>query len=313
MLLKIIILWRIVKMMPMKRFVFMAVALLLAVTVNAQDIQQKYEEAVNLLNTNIDGAKTFLEKWEKEDPKNPELYSLWFNYYFAKSLQSVVELSPEPAANANGFVITDSTGKKVGYLQERTFYNDTLLQMAFSWLDKGIAANPDRLDFYFGMATAALRADKDSVCVETVVKAMDRAQIIGTKWIWTFGESRESEPNLLTECVQDFFISLYQKGNMEQAQALIEAAAARYPGNIMYISNAGILALTKGDLNKALDKFLQAEKLDMKDHVVLLNIAYTYRELGDKDTARKYYSKVIKYCSPEVAAEAKMLMDELDE
>lgn len=306
--------------MPMKRFVFMAMALLLvvtlgaqSVTMNEQDVQKRYEEAVNLLNTNIDGAKTFLEKWEKEDPKNPELYSLWFNYYFAKSLQSVVELSPEPAANANGFVITDSTGKKVGYLQERTFYNDTLLQMAFSWLDKGIAANPDRLDFYFGMATAALRADKDSVCVETVVKAMDRAQIIGTKWIWTFGESRESEPNLLTECVQDFFISLYQKGNMEQAQALIEAAAARYPGNIMYISNAGILALTKGDLNKALDKFLQAEKLDMKDHVVLLNIAYTYRELGDKDTARKYYRKVIKYCSPEVAAEAKMLMDELDE
>ena len=304
----------------MKRFVFMAMALLLvvtlgaqSVTMNEQDVQKRYEEAVNLLNTNIDGAKTFLEKWENEDPKNPELYSLWFNYYFAKSLQSVVELSPEPAANANGFVITDSTGKKVGYLQERTFYNDTLLQMAFSWLDKGIAANPDRLDFYFGMATAALRADKDRVCVETVVKAMDRAQIIGPKWIWTFGESRESEPNLLTECVQDFFISLYQKGNMEQAQALIEAAAARYPGNIMYISNAGILALTKGDLNKALDKFLQAEKLDMKDHVVLLNIAYTYRELGDKDTARKYYRKVIKYCSPEVAAEAKMLMDELDE
>lgn len=158
MLLKIIILWRIVKLMPMKRFVFMAVALLLAVTVNAQDIQQKYEEAVKLLNSDTDGAKAFIEQWGKEDPKNPELYSLWFNYYFAKSLQSVVELSPEPAANANGFVITDSTGKKVGYLQERTFYNDTLLQMAFSWLDKGIAANPDRLDFYFGMATAALRA-----------------------------------------------------------------------------------------------------------------------------------------------------------
>ena len=53
--------------------------------------------------------------------------------------------------------------------------------------------------------------------------------------------------------------------------------------------------------------------MDKKDHVVLMNIAYTYRELGDKDTARKYYRKVIKYCSPEVAAEAKMLMDELDE
>ena len=55
------------------------------------------------------------------------------------------------------------------------------------------------------------------------------------------------------------------------------------------------------------------EKMDKKDHVVLMNIAYTYRELGDKDTARKYYSKVIKYCSPEIAAEAMMLMDKLDE
>lgn len=98
---------------------------------------------------------------------------------------------------------------------------------------------------------------------------------------------------------------------MEQAQALIEAAAARYPGNIMYISNAGILALTKGDLNKALDKFLQAEKLDMKDHVVLLNIAYTYKELGNKEKAKEYYLKVKEYCSPEIAAEAEQLMQEL--
>ncbi len=297
----------------MKRFVFMAMALLLAVTVNAQDVQQKYEEAVKLLNTDMDEAKAFIGQWEKEDPANPELYSLWFNYYFAKSLQSVLELSTDSAPDSRGFAVTDSTGKTVGYLQERIIYNDTLLSMAFNWLDRGIAANPDRLDFYFGKATAALRAGKDSLCIETVIKAMDRAQIIGTKWIWTFGESRENEPDLLTECIQDFFIGLYEKGNMEQAEALIGAAAERYPKNIKYITNAGILALYKGDMNKALDKFLQAEKLDMKDHVVLLNIAYTYKELGDKAKAKKYYKKVIKYCSPEIATQAEQLMQELGE
>jgi hypothetical protein len=109
---------------------------------NEQDVQKRYEEAVNLLNTNIDGAKTFLEKWEKEDPGNPELYSLWFNYYYGKSMQSVIELAPQPAPGASGYAITDSTGRTVGYLQERTIFNDTLLSMAFNWLDRELKPIP---------------------------------------------------------------------------------------------------------------------------------------------------------------------------
>ena len=304
----------------MKRFVFMAMALLLvvtlgaqSVTMNGQDVQKRYEEAVNLLNTNIDEAKTFLEKWEKEDPGNPELYSLWFNYYYGKSMQSVIELAPQPAPGASGYAITDSTGRTVGYLQERTIFNDTLLSMAFNWLDRGIEANPNRLDFYFGKASASLEANKDSLCVDIVCRAIERAEIVGANWLWTFGECRDKEPDLLEQCVQSFFLSLYEKGNMDQAEMLLQAAASKYPKNIVFVTNKGLMALHKGDLHLALEKFLEAEKMDKKDHVVLMNIAYTYRELGDKDTARKYYSKVIKYCSPEIAAEAKMLMEKLDE
>ena len=112
--------------MHMKRFVFMAMTLFLAVTINAQDVLQRYDQAVNLLNSNLDEAKLFLEKWEKEDASNPELFSLWFNYYFAMSRQSVVELNTERSNRPNAYAISDSTGKTVGYLQERLFYNDSL-------------------------------------------------------------------------------------------------------------------------------------------------------------------------------------------
>lgn len=298
--------------MHMKRFVFMAMALFLAVTMNAQDVQKRYEEAVNLLNSNLDEAKLFLEKWEKEDASNPELFSLWFNYYFAMSRQSVVELNTERSNRPNAYAISDSTGKTVGYLQERLFYNDSLLTIAFNWLDKGIAANPDRLDFYFGKATASLRADKDSLCVDILQKAMDRSVQIGPRWLWTFGESRENEPDLLTGCIQDFFISLYEKNNMQYAERLLVAATERFPENIMFMSNAGILALENGDFERALQLFQTAEKLNGNDYVVLMNIAFTYRNLGNMAEAKNYYRKVIENCGPEGAAEAERLLKELE-
>lgn len=296
----------------MKRFVFMAMTLFLAVTINAQDVQQRYDQAVNLLNSNLDEAKLFLEKWEKEDASNPELFSLWFNYYFAMSRQSVVELNTERSNRPNAYAISDSTGKTVGYLQERLFYNDSLLTIAFNWLDKGIAANPDRLDFYFGKATASLRADKDSLCVDILQKAMDRSVQIGPRWLWTFGESRENEPDLLTGSIQDFFISLYEKNNMQYAERLLVAATERFPENIMFMSNAGILALEKGDFERALQLFQTAEKINGNDYVVLMNIAFTYRNLGNIAEAKNYYRKVIENCSPEGAADAERLLKELE-
>lgn len=296
----------------MKRFVFMAMTLFLAVTINAQDVQQRYDQAVNLLNSNLDEAKLFLEKWEKEDANNPELFSLWFNYYFAMSRQSVVELNTERSNSPNAYAISDSTGKTVGYLQERLFYNDSLLTIAFNWLDKGIAANPDRLDFYFGKATASLRADKDSLCVDILQKAMDRSVQIGPRWLWTFGESRENEPDLLTGSIQDFFISLYEKNNMQYAERLLVAATERFPENIMFMSNAGILALENGDFERALQLFQTAEKINGNDYVVLMNIAFTYRNLGNMAEAKNYYRKVIENCSPEGAAEAERLLKELE-
>ena len=46
----------------------------------------------------------------------------------------------------------------------------------------------------------------------------NRSVQIGPRWLWTFGESRENEPDLLTGSIQDFFISLYEKNNMQYAE-----------------------------------------------------------------------------------------------
>ena len=140
----------------------------------------------------------------------------------------------------------------------------------------------------------------------------NRSVQIGPRWLWTFGESRENEPDLLTGCIQDFFISLYEKNNMQYAERLLVAATERFPENIMFMSNAGILALEKGDFERALQLFQTAEKINGNDYVVLMNIAFTYRNLGNMAEAKNYYRKVIENCSPEVAADAERLLKELE-
>jgi Flp pilus assembly protein TadD len=80
-----------------------------------------------------------------------------------------------------------------------------------------------------------------------------------------------------------------------------------YPTEIELLSITGVAHLLTNNNNKALSYFLQAEKLNPKDYIVLNNIAKTYAVLGDKSKAIKYYELAAKFgdaTSKEMSAEA---------
>src|SRR6476620_11599116 len=81
--------------------------------------------------------KEILTQWEKADPKNPELFTSYFNYYFQKSKHDVVLLTPDKP-KGESFSLTDSTGKTAGYLGNQVSFDRDMLQHGLDKIDEGI-------------------------------------------------------------------------------------------------------------------------------------------------------------------------------
>ena len=69
----------------MKKSIVLFFILLVSFRIFA-DYKSEYD---NLLSArNLEGIAALLPKWEKAEPKNPELYIAYFNYYLLKGQRS---------------------------------------------------------------------------------------------------------------------------------------------------------------------------------------------------------------------------------
>ena len=116
-----------------KRFLFISLLALIAFNIQAFDKQNQVVEG--LQKGRYEAVKVLLEEWEKESPSDPDLMTGWFNYYLFRNAEE---------KNIVGYMKNGQYGS-----YSKTFYNDTDLKKAISYLDKALKKNPNRMDIYF--------------------------------------------------------------------------------------------------------------------------------------------------------------------
>lgn len=265
----------------------------------SQNYQADFDDYSKLQDT-ANQLKTLIQ-WEAANPKDAELYTCYFNYYYSKSKEELLVLT-DKAPSGESFSIVDSLNRPVGFLGSQLNYDATELKKAFDKIDQGIELYPNRLDMRFGKIYALGELQDWENFTAEIIKTIQYSSKNNNNWTWTNNlKSTEGASEFLLD-IQTYQLQIYNTGNDDLLKYMREIAnevLKFYPDNIESLSNLSITYLLTEEYDKGIETLLKAEKLNPKDCVVLANIAYAHVLDGNKQKAIEYYEKMKKYGNSE--------------
>jgi tetratricopeptide (TPR) repeat protein len=281
----------------------------------AQSYFSDFNKAINTNDTLK--QREILEKWEKEDPKNPELFTSYFNYYFHKSRNEILVVAAgDPQKGEEYLSLAASAGNYAGFIGSQINYDDSFLKKGLDKIDEAIKLYPNRLDMRFGKIYMLGQIKDWQSFTGEIIKTVNYSVKNSNNWTWTFNESRDGGESFFLSCLQDYQMQLYNTGNdvlLKNMQDIAKTVLKHYPNHIESLSNLSIGYLITQKYDKALVPLLKAEELNPKDFIVLTNIAYAYKEKGEKNKAIEYYKKVEQFGDDSAKDMAKKEMAKLRE
>ncbi len=277
----------------MKKLLFFA-ATLLALTSMGHEYSSSYYAWLE--DQQFEKADSVLTLWEQNTPDDPELYPARFNYWINKAVIATLLLSTDLDPRGEYLSLSDSSGNPAGTLSDHISWNDSILNLALTEIDRGIAAYPDRLDFLFGKAKAAAMSERWGTLAESMADVFDRCATTGyNNWTWTncepFDSAKQAVQEFAYEHLIEFFTN-YDSITTYLGQPLSEKAADLFPDNIWIVNIAGGFALDCGNREKALEYFQAAHRIDPTDGIALANIAHITFLDGDTAQAVEIFRQI---------------------
>lgn len=246
------------------------------------------------------GQLELIQKWEKADSNDAELFVAYFNYYVRKSRNETIGIGQDPKGEYDLQIMDQDTNKKepIGFIYSDIYYNPEFLSKGFDWINKGIIKYPNRLDMRFGkIYLLGLIEDYELFTME-IIQTIEYSTINKNIWTWTDNKPVDNPKNFMLSSIQDYQVQLYDTQNdslLSNMKRIAETILKYYPDHIESLSNLSIVLMFQKLYDEALEVLLKAENLNPEDYIVLNNIAQAYKLKGDKKNAIKYYKLTIKY------------------
>jgi tetratricopeptide (TPR) repeat protein len=300
-------------MLKRNHFKLLLILTFISLNVNGQEFEKKFKD---LSDQNDTAAQSkLLTEWEKADPKNPELYVAYFNFYAKKSMREVISLDKEPKNDESLQINDTATEKPVAYLNASINYRSDVLQKGFEYIDKGIALHPTRLDMRFGKIYMLGEAENYPMFTKVILETINYGNSIKDAWLWKEGKPLEDAKEFFLSTMQGYIGTLYNtedNGLLPNMRQISETILKYNPDHVISLANIALTYAIEGDNDKALEHLLKAEKIDPKDIIVLNNIAEGYVRKKENAKAKVYFEKIIKNGNKEDADNARERMKELN-
>ena len=298
----------------MKKSIVLFFILLVSFRIFA-DYKSEYD---NLLSArNLEGIAALLPKWEKAEPKNPELYIAYFNYYLLKGQRSTHSLDTYKKDNTNSLALVDQkTNKIAGYLNNNIWYEKEDVDKALSYLEKGLKFGKNRLDMYFGRIHILGEIGEYEKQSQKIIEVLKLGKEINHKWLWSMNEvipSSKSEHFFLIS-INEYYKALLQKSEPKTFLAAEKACAAQlklYPKDVEVHNYLALAYIGQGKIQEALNVLLKADKLAKEDYTILFNMASCYETLKQYDKAKECYLRIKKNPDKQVQDMADQKLSEL--
>lgn len=290
--------------------------LILSVLLPVMGLAQNFQARFDSLFQTGDNIATriLLQEWEEQDPRNPELFTSYFNYYFQQARQEYLAMS-KAQPRGESFQIKDSTGALAGFLGSEIRYDAELIAKGLAKIDEGIRLYPNRLDMRFGKIYAYGQLEAWEEFSREIIRAIQYSAKNKNAWTWTNDEPVAMGEEMFLSSIQDYQIQLY---NTEQDSLLIkmreiaQAVLQQYPTHIESLSNLSITHILTGEYDLGLVPLKKAEALNPSDGIVLSNIAQAYKLKGDTTQALNYYQKMLKLENPQAVDFARQQIENLN-
>ena len=276
--------------------------------------QNQREEFIKYVrNGNTEKQLEVLQQWEKENPKDAELYTCYFNYYFLQSKQSGITLTTD-SPDSESLALKDSTGGTTGYLVEKTFYDKVNIDKAFEYIDQGIKEYPNRLDMRFGKIHTLGQIEDWEIFTQEIIAAIQQSNKNDNQWTWTYHKEFKGGKNGFLASIQDYQLMLYDTRKdslLNNMIAIGNEVLKYYPNHVESLSNVSLSYILLQKNEKALPFLLKAEKLAPQDVVILNNLAEYYKRTSDIEMAISYYQKIVAHGDPNSAKYAEDQIEKL--
>lgn len=298
----------------MKRKLFLTLGLIVLFQFSfAQDFYSDFYKSLQKKDTVKEWIT--LKKWSKTNPKDPELYAAYFNYYFNRGRQDIMKMSSaRPPAGKQVLELKDSTGNYKGYIGDTIIYNIPLIKTGLAKIDEGIKLYPDRLDMRFGKIHALGEIKDWNAFTSEIIKTIDYSAKNKNHWTWTKNEKLKGGKKEFIASIQDYQLQLFNTGDstlIPYTRVIAKEVLKFYPNDIDNLSNLAIGYLLTKKYDKALPYLLKTVKIQPTDYIDLSNIAYAFKHIGDTNRAILYYKKVLKYGDKQYKANASEALKEL--
>jgi tetratricopeptide (TPR) repeat protein len=250
--------------------------------------QENYKEQyLDLLhNERFSELKILLEKWEKTEPVNPEMYIACFNYYCN--------------LDAKESVITGEMPDGRYGLYSKWEYNKDNVYEGITYLDKALPLLPNRLDMYWGKMEALLAIEDYKVAGETLSALIEISPKYNDSWSLGGGrvvnDGEADGERYFLDYINRYYSTFLNEPSDEAANALTSCASQQiktYPKSVYAYNTLAVYYIYQNNYETALEYLLMAEKADGGDCIVLLNIGRLYAEMGNNAEAKEYLNKVI--------------------
>lgn len=295
--------------------------LLLCGVAYGQDIYDSFYEALE--NEDLPQMVTSIWQIKSSGDDSPERYIAEFNYFFYISDKSEgpIHLStelPEDEDVTSSFELRDSTGHVSGYIYGVTHYDQSLADSGIAIISQGIERYPYRLDMRMGKIYALGNYKRWEAFYNEIMSMLDYTEAYRDSW--EYPDEDEPMDNIIMNSVLNYekkLLEQYEKKKEANVNDVMILGYMRdiatktlkvYPGSRYFMNIMAVTYNMEGDYGNALKWLKKAEAVNPNDVIVLLNIADTYYNLGDKAHDRKYLKKVLKSDDPDARDYAKRML-----
>lgn len=220
---------------------------------------------------------------------NGDAYADQFNLHLNAGLHSGITMSVELPLYAYGeqvFTLQDTVNESevAGYVYNGfTIVDSAQVDSAFLVLNEGIKAYPNRLDLYFGLATAYLYCLDIERMLNVLEAAMKQEKKNKGKWLWTADEKMSKDYDLMFDRVQEDLKRFLDAEDLDHAERLARMAVHYYPKRAEYMNDLGVIFVYRENLEEALRCYKQALQLNPKDELIQGNVEYLEQVLKHED------------------------------
>lgn len=252
-----------------------------------------------------DSAYIFLEQWAKDEPNNAEqLYSQGIYHYllarpqieYTEDLKEFEHTAMLPACERFGklqitcyWIMKDHGDGMEHYVKAHEYYM------------KALEVQPYNIELYSNLTEFYLWKYETRYATSLALDMLDIHHADSTCWTDFYDHPIPNANAVIEEHMNMLLGDLIQKSEISLAELLCDSLLSRYPDNLIYRFDKGVVLLNSFKPDVATSHFEQMLIDYPQEGNVIHALASLYSQKGDIENARKYATMLSQHADPQWA------------